>query len=105
MPDTPPSAIDDPAEAMQHWHARLVEALIAADATLDGLNIRMVAAEVRGLGRLLVAMGLVAPEDWQRSLGEQYEQEYSELVNHTGRYARGGGTVLTAERGDDDHGN
>lgn len=105
MPDTPPSAIDEPAEAMQYWYAMLRDELRAGGANELMVLYSSLAGEIRGLGRLLVSKGLVDGTDWQRSMAGAFEQEYAELVNQTGRYAPDGGTVLTAERGDDDHGN
>ncbi len=100
-----PSQIDEPAEAMQYWYHQLRNELRAGGASEVMVLYSSLAAEIRGLGRLLVAKDIVAPIDWQRALAGAFEQEYTELVNHTGRWAADDGTVLTAERGDDDNEN
>ena len=100
-----PLSINEPAEAMQYWYHQLRDELRAGGSDEIMVLFSVMAAEVRGLARLLVAKGIVAPADWQRATAEAFEQEYTELVNHTGRYAPDDATVPTAERGDDDNEN
>ncbi len=101
----PPSQIDEPAEAMTYWFHTFSGALRAAGLDRVDETGALAQAEMRGLAMLLVSKGLVAPADWQRSMADSFEHEHSDFINHRGRYGPDGGTVPTAERGDDDHGN